>query len=47
MMITDTIARVRKRRNNLRSRKSSKLNERIKSIRREMVKLSFQNFSKS
>ncbi len=44
-MITDTIALVRKRRNELNNRKSSKLNERIKSIRVEMVKLSFQNTS--
>ena len=43
MMITDTIALVRKRRNDLNNRKSSKLNERIKNIRVELVKLSFQN----
>ncbi len=43
MMITDTIATIKKRRQEYKSRKNSSLNDQIKRIRMEIVKLSFQN----
>jgi uncharacterized small protein (DUF1192 family) len=41
-MITDTIERIKTRRLAYRTRRNSELNERIKGLRTEIVKLSFQ-----